>query len=69
MGDLKPKFCPFCKSEDLSESYESFVDYYEVGDTFRCNKCKFGFGYLSDARFFNGVKKLIPIKENKEKKK
>jgi len=38
-------FCPFCKSGNLVESQESMVDYFEVGDTYRCKDCGYGFGF------------------------
>ena len=44
---MKVRYCPFCGAKDsLKESYETCTDYAVVGDTFRCNCCGKGFGFL-----------------------
>jgi len=47
--EIKPKYCPFCKSENLVKSYENAVDYHVIGDTFRCKDCKCGFSHLMES--------------------
>ena len=43
---MNPKWCPMCRSTKIVASYEPLTDYYIIGDTFRCEKCGFGFGFL-----------------------